>query len=46
MKHLLLDSHILLWLVEPGTRQLSAQARRIIAGAARPLLILISMTCH
>jgi PIN domain nuclease of toxin-antitoxin system len=43
MKHLLLDSHILLWLVEQGTRQLSAQARRIIAGAANVHFSIVSL---
>ncbi len=33
MNHLLLDTHILLWLVEPGARQLSARAKALIAGA-------------
>jgi len=34
MNHLLLDSHILLWLVEPGTKQLPARAKALISDAA------------
>jgi PIN domain nuclease of toxin-antitoxin system len=30
MNRLLLDSHILLWLVEPGSKRLSARARALI----------------
>ena len=34
MNHLLLDSHILLWLVEPGTKRLPARAKALITDAA------------
>lgn len=34
MNHLLLDSHILLWLVEPGSKRLPARARSLIAAAS------------
>jgi PIN domain nuclease of toxin-antitoxin system len=33
MNHLLLDSHILLWLVEPGTKRLPARAKALITDA-------------
>jgi len=33
MNHVLLDSHILLWLVEPGTKRLSVRAKGIITDA-------------
>jgi PIN domain nuclease of toxin-antitoxin system len=34
MSHLLLDSHILLWLVEPGSKRLPARAKALITDAA------------
>jgi PIN domain nuclease of toxin-antitoxin system len=34
MNHVLLDSHILLWLVEPGSKRLSARAKDLISNAA------------
>lgn len=34
MNHLLLDSHILLWLIEPGSKRLPARARALIKDAA------------
>jgi PIN domain nuclease of toxin-antitoxin system len=34
MNHLLLDSHILLWLVEPGAKRLPARAKALITDAA------------
>jgi PIN domain nuclease of toxin-antitoxin system len=34
MNHLLLDSHILLWLVESGSKRLPARARALITDAA------------
>jgi PIN domain nuclease of toxin-antitoxin system len=34
MNHLLLDSHILLWLVEPGSKRLPARAKALITDAA------------
>jgi PIN domain nuclease of toxin-antitoxin system len=33
MNHLLLDSHILLWLVEPGSKRLPARAKALITDA-------------
>ena len=33
MNHLLLDSHILLWLVEPGSKRLPARAKTLITDA-------------
>ena len=34
MSHILLDTHVLLWLVAPGTKQLPARAKEIITAAA------------
>jgi PIN domain nuclease of toxin-antitoxin system len=43
MNHVLLDSHVLLWLVEPGTKRLSARAKRMVAQAiTEPLHLLTS----
>jgi PIN domain nuclease of toxin-antitoxin system len=42
MNHLLLDSHILLWHVEPGTKQLPARAKRIITDAASVYFSIVS----
>jgi PIN domain nuclease of toxin-antitoxin system len=43
VNHLLLDSHILLWLVQPGTRHLPAPAKRIIAGATSVHYSIVSL---
>jgi PIN domain nuclease of toxin-antitoxin system len=43
VNHLLLDSHMLLWLVEPGTRHLPARAKRIIDGAASVHYSIVSL---
>jgi PIN domain nuclease of toxin-antitoxin system len=40
---LLLDSHILLWLVEPGTKRLPAQAKALINGAASVHFSIVSL---
>lgn len=41
--HLLLDSHIMLWIVAPGSRQLSARAKRIVTEAASVQFSLVSL---
>lgn len=43
MNHLLLDSHILLWLVEPGTKRLPARAKALINGAASVHFSIVSL---
>jgi PIN domain nuclease of toxin-antitoxin system len=43
MNHVLLDSHVLLWLVEPGTKRLSARAKRIITDAASVHFSIVSL---
>jgi antitoxin (DNA-binding transcriptional repressor) of toxin-antitoxin stability system len=43
INHLLLDSHLLLWLIEPGTRHLPSRAKRIIAGAASVHYSIVSL---
>jgi PIN domain nuclease of toxin-antitoxin system len=43
MNHLLLDSHILLWLVEPGTKRLPARAKAIITSAASVHFSIVSL---
>jgi PIN domain nuclease of toxin-antitoxin system len=43
MNRLLLDSHILLWLIEPGTRHLTAQARQIVVSADNVYFSVVSM---
>jgi PIN domain nuclease of toxin-antitoxin system len=42
MNHLLLDSHILLWLVEPGSKRLPARARSLITEASSVHLSIVS----
>jgi PIN domain nuclease of toxin-antitoxin system len=43
LNHLLLDSHILLWLIEPGTRHLNAKTRDMVAGAASVYVSIVSV---
>jgi PIN domain nuclease of toxin-antitoxin system len=43
LNHLLLDSHILLWFVEPGTGHLSAKTRRMITSAATVHVSIVSL---
>jgi PIN domain nuclease of toxin-antitoxin system len=42
MNHLLLDSHILLWLVEPGSKRLPARAKTLITEAASVYFSIVS----
>ena len=43
MMHLLLDSHIMLWIVAPGSRLLSARANRIVTDAASVQFSIVSL---
>jgi PIN domain nuclease of toxin-antitoxin system len=43
VNHLLLDSHILLWLVEPGTKRLPARAKALITNAASVHFSIVSL---
>ncbi len=43
MNHLLLDSHILLWLVEPDAGHLTAKTRQMISGAANVYFSIVSL---
>jgi PIN domain nuclease of toxin-antitoxin system len=43
MNHLLLDSHILLWLVEPGTKRLPRRAKALIDDAASVHFSIVSL---
>lgn len=42
MSHLLLDSHILLWLVEPGSKRLPTRAKALITDAASVYFSIVS----
>ena len=43
MNHLLLDSHVLLWLVEPEMKRLPARAKAIITDAASVHFSIVSL---
>jgi PIN domain nuclease of toxin-antitoxin system len=43
LNHLLLDSHILLWLVEPGTGRLSPKTKQMIESAADAYVSIVSL---
>jgi PIN domain nuclease of toxin-antitoxin system len=43
LNHLLLDSHILLWLIEPGTGHLTAKTRDMVASANNAYVSIVSV---
>jgi PIN domain nuclease of toxin-antitoxin system len=43
MNRLLLDSHVLLWLIEPGTRHLTTKAKDILISADDVYFSIVSM---